>query len=46
MSPMKTTTKPLVTTSSDILMDHSKNTIGMDLVTLFIYLFIFPIVVR
>jgi len=36
--------QPLVTTSSDLLMDHSRNTIGMDLITLFIYLFIFPIV--
>jgi hypothetical protein len=41
MSPTKITSKPLFIMSSGFLMDHSKNTIGMDLIIIFIYLFIF-----
>jgi biotin transporter BioY len=40
MSPMKITIKPLVTTSSGLLVGHSKNTIAMDLIVILIYLFI------
>ncbi len=42
MSPMKITTKPLVTMSSGLLVGHFKNTIAMDLIVIFICLFIFP----
>jgi hypothetical protein len=37
MSPIEITTKALVTMSSGLLMDHFKNTIGMDLIIIFIF---------
>jgi len=39
MSPTKITTKPLVIMSNGLLMDHSRNTIGMDLIVIFYFLF-------
>jgi len=43
MSPTKITTKPLVIMYNGLLTDHSRNTIGMDLIVIFI-LFYFLVV--
>jgi hypothetical protein len=40
---MEITTKPLVIMSSGLLVDHSRNTISMDLIVIFIIFIIFPL---
>jgi hypothetical protein len=45
MSPTEITTKPLLILSNGLLVDHSRITIGVDLIVILFY-FLIPIIAR